>query len=56
MVTDIEYAQLANRVYNRTDENRTPVPTGLGWTEKKWLPDAALKKRGQAEKKGPGSN
>ena len=32
-----EYAQLTNRVYNRTRENRTPVP--IGWTELRWIPD-----------------
>ena len=27
----LQYAQLAGRVYNRTPENRTPVPDG--WSE-----------------------
>ena len=40
MTTDKEYAQLANRVYNRTDENRTPTPTG--WKELSWARDAAF--------------
>lgn len=31
MVTDQIYAQLSNRVYTRTDENRTPLPAG--WSE-----------------------
>ena len=31
MPTLTEYAQLANRVYARTQNNRTPVPSG--WTE-----------------------
>jgi Lipase (class 3) len=37
MATEIEYAELANRVYARTSLNRTPVP--LGWTEQRWIPD-----------------
>ena len=40
MATELEYGQLSNRVYKRTDANRTPVPQG--WTEVKWLADAAL--------------
>ena len=31
MPTDLEYAQLANRVYNRTDEDGASV--AMGWTE-----------------------
>jgi len=31
MPTTNEYAQLSNRVYTRTDENRAPVPAG--WAE-----------------------
>ncbi len=37
MPTDIEYAQLANRVYARTQRNRTPT---TGWKELSWLPDS----------------
>jgi RTX calcium-binding nonapeptide repeat (4 copies)/Lipase (class 3) len=37
MATEIEYAELANRVYVRTSLNRTPVP--IGWTEQRWIPD-----------------
>lgn len=37
MTTLQDYAQLSGRVYNRTDENRTPVPDG--WTEDTWLID-----------------
>ncbi len=40
MPTIQEYAQLANRVYARTAENRTTVP--IGWTELQWIPDRAL--------------
>ena len=40
MATVPEYAQLANRVYARTQQNRTPVPTG--WIELQWIPDRAL--------------
>lgn len=40
MATELEYAELSNRVYKRTDENRTPVPAG--WTELRWLPDPAF--------------
>ena len=39
MATELEYAELSNRVYNRTQRNRTPVPAG--WTELLWLPDPA---------------
>lgn len=39
MATELEYAELANRVYNRTQRNRTPVPEG--WDELRWLPDPA---------------
>ena len=39
MATELEYAELSNRVYQRTDENRTPVPDA--WTELRWLPDLA---------------
>jgi hypothetical protein len=37
MTTLLDYAQLSGRVYNRTDENRTPL-TG-GWSELQWLKD-----------------
>lgn len=40
MPTIEEYAQLANRVYKRTDENRTPIPDG--WLELSWTPDREL--------------
>ncbi|MBN9204806.1 calcium-binding protein [Methylibium petroleiphilum] len=40
MPTIQEYAQLANRVYARTAENRTTVP--IGWIELQWIPDRAL--------------
>jgi trimeric autotransporter adhesin len=40
MPTVPEYAQFANRVYMRTDENRTPVPTG--WVELQWIRDREL--------------
>ena len=33
----LQYAQLAGRVYNRTPENRTPVPDG--WSELSWQKD-----------------
>ncbi|MDP2976853.1 MAG: hypothetical protein Q8N45_11665, partial [Anaerolineales bacterium] len=33
----LQYAQLAGRVYNRTPENRTPVPDG--WSELNWQKD-----------------
>ncbi|MCG3188472.1 MAG: hypothetical protein LKCHEGNO_00463 [Burkholderiaceae bacterium] len=38
MVTEHEYAELSNRVYDRSRVNRTPVP--LEWTEVHWLSDA----------------
>jgi len=37
VIQDHEYAQLANRVYSRTAENRTPVPKG--WVELVWKTD-----------------
>ncbi len=40
MVTVPDYAQLANRVYNRTQANRTPVP--VGWKELSWIADEDL--------------
>ncbi len=40
MATTLEYAQLSGRVYRRTDENRTPVPTA--WTELSWNPGSEL--------------
>jgi Ca2+-binding RTX toxin-like protein len=40
MPTVPEYAQFANRVYARTQRNRTPVPTG--WVELQWIPDREL--------------
>ena len=40
MPSDPQYAQLATRVYARTQANRTPVPNG--WTELQWIPDRAF--------------
>ena len=37
MATHLEYAQLSGRVYNRTDENRLPVPDD--WSEMTWRSD-----------------
>lgn len=40
MANDLDYAQMASRVYaNRNLENRTPVP--YGWREHRWIPDDA---------------
>ena len=39
MVSELEYAQLAGRVYNATEVNRLPVP--LGWVEEIWIPDTS---------------
>ena len=39
MATALEYAELLNRVYRPTGEDRTPVPEG--WTELRWLSDPA---------------
>ena len=40
MPTLQEYAHLSNHVYARTDENRTPIPTG--WAEERpWIQDLA---------------
>lgn len=39
MATLNEYAQMAGRVYNRTDENRLDAPTNSGWKELNWLED-----------------
>ena len=37
MATVIEYAEIAARVYNKTNFNRIDVPTG--WTELEWQSD-----------------
>ena len=37
-----DYALLSNRVYFRTQRNRTPVPADSGWVEKQWARDQAL--------------
>lgn len=39
MPTIQEYAQLSNRVYFRTNINRTPIP--VGWIEDVWIKDQA---------------
>jgi len=37
VATKFEYAQLAARVYARSDSNRVPIPAG--WTESDWISD-----------------